>query len=167
MTTYLQRYATPFITGFFLISLISGVALFFHFGPGGFHGMHEWLSMVLILPFVLHIWKNWKPMLGYFKRSPMIVALIVSAIAAGAFLIPVGSSSRADGPPQFQLAHKVLSQSLNNVAPALGTTPDALTSALTTAGFKVSDPNKSLIDIATGSGKTEIEMSAVLIKPAS
>ncbi len=44
-----SRYATPFITGLFLVSLISGIALFFHVGPGGFHGMHEWLSMLLIL----------------------------------------------------------------------------------------------------------------------
>jgi len=167
MNSLFQRYATPFITGFFLISLVSGIALFFHFGPNGFRGMHEWLSMVLILPFALHIWKNWKPMLAYFKRSPMIVALVISAIAAGAFLIPVSSGSRADGPPQFQLAHKVLTQSLNTVAPALGTTPEALTTVLTAAGFAVTDPNTSLIDIATGSGKTEMDIAAALIKPAS
>ncbi len=42
----------------FLVSLVSGVAIFFHWGPGAFHGIHEWLSMVLILPFVLHLWKK-------------------------------------------------------------------------------------------------------------
>ncbi|MCB1455931.1 MAG: DUF4405 domain-containing protein, partial [Nitratireductor sp.] len=61
MPDLLSRYATPFISGLFLVSLISGIALFFHVGPSGFHGMHEWLSMVLIAPFVLHLWKNWKP----------------------------------------------------------------------------------------------------------
>ena len=67
MSKILSKYATPFTTGLFLVSLISGIALFFHFGPSAFHGMHEWLSMVLILPFVLHIWKNWRPFVCYFK----------------------------------------------------------------------------------------------------
>lgn len=167
MISLLQRYSTPFITGFFLISLISGIALFFHIGPSGFHGMHEWLSMVLILPFALHIWKNWKPMLAYFQRSPMIIALVISAIAAGAFLIPLSpSTARRDGPPQFRLAQKVLGQNLINVAPALGSTAEALTTKLTMAGFKVTDPSTSLIDIATGSGKTEADIAAALIRPA-
>ena len=50
MPPVLYRYATPLITGLFLVSLISGLALFLHIGPGGLHPMHEWLSLVLILP---------------------------------------------------------------------------------------------------------------------
>ena len=53
MPAILNRYATPLITGLFLVSMISGIALFFHWGSAWFHGMHEWLSMVLIVPFVL------------------------------------------------------------------------------------------------------------------
>ncbi|MCE8421489.1 DUF4405 domain-containing protein, partial [Rhodovulum sulfidophilum] len=59
MSSYLGRYATPFITGLFIVSLVSGLALFLHVGPSGFHAMHEWLSLLLIVPFVLHLWKNW------------------------------------------------------------------------------------------------------------
>ena len=64
MPTLFKTYATPLTTGLFLASLISGIALFFHIGPSGFHGMHEILSMVLILPFVLHLWRNWRPMVS-------------------------------------------------------------------------------------------------------
>ena len=71
MQTFINRYATPLVTGLFLVSLISGVALFLHWGSGWFHGMHEWLSMVLILAFVLHLWKNWRPMTAYLRRAPM------------------------------------------------------------------------------------------------
>ena len=46
--------ATPFTTGLFLVSLISGIALFFHWESRVFHGMHEWLSMVLIAPFIIN-----------------------------------------------------------------------------------------------------------------
>ncbi len=37
MTKALSRFATPFITGLFLVSLLSGIALFFHVGPGSVH----------------------------------------------------------------------------------------------------------------------------------
>lgn len=53
-----NRYATPLTTGLFAVSAISGVALFFHLGSAYFHGMHEWLSMALLIPFGVHVWKN-------------------------------------------------------------------------------------------------------------
>ncbi|MEZ5684819.1 MAG: hypothetical protein R3D78_02530 [Paracoccaceae bacterium] len=48
----------------------------------------EWLSMVLIVPFVLHIWKNWRPITIYLKRAPLWIALAVSTVAAAAFVLP-------------------------------------------------------------------------------
>jgi hypothetical protein len=163
MTNLFIRYATPLITGLFLVSLISGIALFLHIGPAGFHGMHEWLSMVLILPFALHLWKNWKPMLAYFRRAPMGVALVLSTVAALAFLVPLnGAKGAAGGPPQFQLAHRVMSQSLTDVAPALGATPQAITLRLTAAGFTVAD-GQTLTEIAAASGKSEGDLAAALL----
>ncbi len=100
MASLLLRYATPLITGLFLVSLISGVALFFHWGPGAFHGIHEWLSMVLILPFVLHLWKNWRPMTAYFKRAPMAIALGLSLLASLAFFIPLESATARQARPR-------------------------------------------------------------------
>lgn len=164
MTAFFQRYATPFITGLFVISLISGIALFFHIGPSGFHGMHEWLSMVMILPFVLHLWRNWRPMTNYFRHAPMVIALTLSLVAGAVFLVPQSSdSARAGGPPQFQLAHQVMSQPLADLAPALGTTPEALGAKLVEAGFVLGDPAQSLTEMATASGKSEAELAAALI----
>ncbi|MPQ95895.1 DUF4405 domain-containing protein [Thioclava sp. JE_KL1] len=123
MPAILNRYATPFITGLFLISLISGIALFFHWGSAWFHGMHEWLSMVLILPFVLHIWKNWRPMTTYFKRAPMGLALALSVVAALAFVLPAATSSQSGargGPPQFAIAQALFDAPLSEAAPVLG-----------------------------------------------
>lgn len=166
MTKIFSRYATPLITGLFLVSLISGIALFFHVGPGGFHGMHEWLSMVLIVPFVLHLWKNWRPMTGYFRHVPMAMALVVSAVAAGVFLMPTDGTATAGGPPQFQLAHLVLTQSIDDAAPAFGMTAESLTARLTASGFTVTDTAQPLTEIATASGKTEAELAALLIGPS-
>lgn len=162
MTSFFQRYATPFITGFFLISLISGVFLFFHVGPNGFREMHEILSLVLILPFVLHLWKNWRPMVAYFRRAPMIVAMVLSTLFAGLFLIPTDEAT-AGGPPQFQLFNRLLAQDVATVAPVLGATADQVTAALTTAGFTVAGPDEALKDIATASDKSDAELAEALL----
>lgn len=163
MSRLTSRYATPLVTGLFLVSLISGGALFFHIGPGGFHGMHEWLSMVLILPFALHLWRNWKPMAGYFRHMPMAVALVVSALAAGAFLVPMGGTTTVGGPPQFRLAHLVLTRPLQDVAPVVGLTPDALTDRLVAAGYTVTRSAQTLTEIASASGKTEADLANLLV----
>lgn len=163
MRNVLMRYATPLITGLFLVSLISGVALFFHVGSSWFHGMHEWLSTVLIVPFLLHIWKNWRAFICYFRRIPMAVSLAVSVLAAALFVYPAGSEQgERRGPPQFAITNSVLAASPSAVADVFGTAPDELVSRLKAAGFKAASVDKSLKDIASSSGKRASELYPVL-----
>lgn len=163
MIRLFQSYATPLVTGLFVVSLISGLALFFHIGPSGFHGMHEWLSLVLIVPFVLHLWKNWRPMTAYFRHAPMGVALAGSAVAAALFLVPLGDAAGAGGPPQFRLAHEVLSHGPAQVAPALGLTADELAARLAVAGLTVTDPEQPLTEMAAVAGKSDADLAAALL----
>ncbi|MBY6004796.1 DUF4405 domain-containing protein [Salipiger bermudensis] len=168
MSQLLNRTATPLVTGLFLVSLVSGIALFFHWAPATFHGMHEWLSMVLILPFALHLWKNWRPMSAYLRKPAFPVAMLASLAAALAFVIPDASSTAGGGrPPQFAVAQQMLDGSLSTVAPVLGETPEELGAALGAAGFTVSDPAQSLSDIATASGQSAEAMLALLAAQGS
>ena len=160
MSSLLYRYATPFTTGHFLVSLVSGLALFFHVGPSGFHGMHEILSLVLILPFGLHLWRNWRPMVSYMKHAPMALALGVSVIAAGLFLIP-SDEGAAGGPPAFRFAAAVMAQPVAVVAPALGLSVPEAEARLMAAGF-VPGPG-SLQQMAAAAGKDAMEVQAALL----
>lgn len=163
MSQILNRTATPLVTGLFLVSLISGIALFFHWAPATFHGMHEWLSMVLIVPVALHVWKNRRPMSAYLRKPVFAVAMAASLVAALAFAIPTGSSSAGGGrPAQFALARKLLNGSVDAVAPALGETPEALGAALSAAGLAVTDSAQSLEEIAAASGQPPEAVLAVL-----
>ncbi|MBK1637207.1 DUF4405 domain-containing protein [Rhodovulum adriaticum] len=161
MPTTLMRYATPTTIAFFLVSLITGIALFFHVGPSAFHGVHEWLSMVLILPFVLHVWRNWKPMTKYMTGKPLLVSAVVSVLASAIFFLPMGGAG-GGRPPVFALSQQVLQHTPAEVAPALGMTADALTAKLTAAGYTVA-PDQSLNAIAQGSGKSMMDIAGVLI----
>ncbi len=153
----LMRYATPFVTGLFVISLVSGIALFFHVGQNYFREMHEWLSMVLIAPFVLHLMKNWRPFLAYFKRMPMVVSLVVCLVAGGYYAWE-GAQGGPGGNPAMVLASAMQTSSLATVAPVFGHTPDSLSAALTDKGYKVEAPEKSLGEISTASGKDRFDI---------
>ncbi|MFV0410431.1 MAG: DUF4405 domain-containing protein [Paracoccus sp. (in: a-proteobacteria)] len=161
MSQLFNRYATPLTTGLFLVSLMSGIALFFHIGLGGFHPMHEWLSMVLILPFVLHIWRNWRPFIAYFRHAPMLMALALSVLSAGWFLLPSDDEGRRGGPPQFAFAHLVLQSSPAELAPVLNTTPETLIAQLAAQGIPAA-ADQSLIEAASTAGKTEADLYPAL-----
>ncbi|WP_414901630.1 DUF4405 domain-containing protein [Rhizobium cremeum] len=164
MPTFLSRYATPFITGFFLVSLVSGIALFFHVGTAAFREMHEWLSMVLILPFVLHMWKNWRPFMMYFKRLPMTVALGLCLVSGLVFAWPAitGTASSTGGNPAIAMAGIVAGGTPAQVAPLLGHTEESLVASLKEKGYSAADAGKKLSDIASASGKEPMAMMATL-----
>ncbi|WP_248304678.1 DUF4405 domain-containing protein [Breoghania sp. L-A4] len=149
------------LTGLFIVSLVSGIALFFHWGQGLFHGMHEWLSMVLIAPFVLHVWKNWKPFLAYFRRTPMAVALAVSVIAAVPFAWPT-SGDAPSGNPMVMVLRSVQSSPLEAVAPVFGHTRETLVAALEQNGYSVPLDALNLQQVAAANGKSDRDIAGVL-----
>ncbi|MBK8771896.1 MAG: DUF4405 domain-containing protein [Rhizobiales bacterium] len=166
MPDLLNRYATPFVTGFFLISLVSGVALFFHVGTAAFREMHEILSLVLILPFGLHVWKNWRPLLNYFRRAPFWIGSAVSLAAAIAFAWPAltgTAAGGAGGPPPFALSNAVMKAPVAEVAPVLNVTAEDLLAGLKAKGFTVTGAEQSLVEIGKASGKDTMELAATLV----
>lgn len=163
MPSLLSRYATPLTTGLFLVSLISGVALFFHVGPSGIHGMHEWLSLLLILPFALHLWRNWRPMTAYLRHLPMALSLAASVAAAGLFLLPTDEGASAGGPPAMRMGQRMLQATPAELADALKTTPQALVAALQAGGFAGAAPETTLADTASAAGADANAVIAALL----
>ena len=161
MNAYLHRVATPLTTSLFLVSLLTGLALFLHLGPRGLHPAHEWLSLALILPFGLHLWRNWRAFMVYFRKPAMALALALGALGTGYFLLPAAQGQGAGGPPQFQLARLILGQSPQALAPALGTTPEALLAGLAAQGIAVADPTRPLAEAAAG--RDDAAMAAALL----
>ena len=151
MSAFLSRYATPLTLGLFAVSAASGVALFFHWAPGAFHGMHEWLSLVLLLPFALHVWKNWPAMVGYLRRGTMLVPVAASLVAGAAFAVP--ALSGAGGPPPPVRAVQLLVRTpLAELAPVLKTTVADLRASLAQRGIQVYSDADSLATIAASAG---------------
>lgn len=164
MRSILLRYATPLTTGLFVVSLVSGIALFFHLEARIFKAMHEWLSMVLALPFALHLWKNWRPLVAYFRRPPMTVALLASLVAALAFAVPAMMMSSGGGNVVPAVIGTVQNGSIAHLAPLFGHTPDTLAEALRAKGLVVASSEARLSDVAVASARSPRELLPILVE---
>lgn len=159
---FLYRHATPLTTGLFAVSAVSGVALFFHWASATFHSMHEWLSMALLLPFALHVWRNWRPLVSYAKKGPLTVALVLSVLVAVPFALSTPARG-GRGNPGFQAVTLITQAPLMDLAPLLRTTPEALLASLRQRGYAVDSGQQSLAAIASANGKPPAEvLQAVL-----
>lgn len=147
MNAFFNRYATPLTLGLFAVSTVSGVALFLHVGQGYFHTMHEWLSLLLLVPFALHVWKNWNPMVVYWRRGALLIPVLASVAVAVPFAW-LGHAGVQQGVSPAVLAGVLTRAPLADLAPVLKTTPDALQAALAAKGYKVASPQDSLAKIA-------------------
>ena len=153
MNTFINRFATPLTTGLFLVSLVSGVALFFHWASSAFHSMHVWLSMVLLLPVVLHVWKNWKGLMSYLRHKTLLIPLALSLVVAVPFAVSGMTGSGRGGNPAFRAIPLLTQAPLSDLAPLLKTTPDALLTTLKQKGYNAASADQTLDAIAGGAGE--------------
>ena len=155
LRSFMNRFATPLTSGLFLVSAVSGVALFFHWASPVFHSMHEWLSLVLLAPFILHVSKNWKSLVGYGRRGTLLVPLLAALVVAMPF-----AWSGLNGPvrgPVSRLVPFMTHARLSDLAPVLKTTPDALLASLRNHGFAARSTDETLTAVAAASGREPSE----------
>ena len=162
MSQIISRWATPTITALFVVSLVSGVIIFFNVGRMSFTPMHEWLSMLLIIPFVMHLIKNWRPFLAYMRRPPMAIAGGISLVAALAFALPPLFITFTP-PPERIIIGMLPASSVAQVAPLLGHTGESLQAALQTAGITVASAEQSIKAVAEASGRTSSQVLAAAL----
>ena len=158
---FMRRLATPLTTGLFAVSTVSGIALFFHWLPSMFHSMHVWLSMVLLLPFAFHVWRNWRPLIGYARRGTLLIPFALSVVAAIPFAISgVNGASRRGDNPAFRTLALMTQARLTDLAPVLRTTPASLLATLQKHGYSAHSTDDTLSAVAASSGKDANEALA-------
>ena len=160
-----HRLATPLTTGLFAVSVVSGVALFFHWLPGAFHSMHVWLSMVLLLPFALHVWRNWNQLLGYAKRGTLVLPLVASLAVAAPFAVYGLSGAGGRGNPGFRTMALMTQTRLTELAPVQSSTPDALLAPLRQQGFLANSTEETLETVGAASGKPPSQVLLAVMPP--
>ncbi|MEZ5839704.1 MAG: DUF4405 domain-containing protein [Hyphomicrobiales bacterium] len=155
----IAKYATTFTTTLFAVSAVSGVFLFFHTAQDIFKEMHEWLSMVLLLPVAFHVYKNWRPFLGYFRNKVIYMPLVASLVVAVAFgWATVGGG----GSPVGKIFGAMEKASISELAPIFDKTPDEVLASLKNAGFEVTSADETPAAIAGRAGTEPMRLIMVL-----
>lgn len=154
-----NKYATTFTTTLFFVSTISGVFLFFHIAGPFFKGMHEWLSMVLLIPVGFHLYKNWNSFLTYFRRKTIYVPIAASLVAAGVFM---AAGANGGGSPIGKIVHAIETSSVAEVAPIFDKTSQEMIAYLQDRGFKASSEDETLLSISRKSGTSPRRIISVI-----
>ena len=166
LKNFMHRYGTPLTAGLFTVSAISGVALFFHWSSRTFHTMHEWLSMLLLAPFALHLWKNWKPLLAYARRKTLLIPLVLSLVVAVPFAVMASRGGGRAGNPVFQTVTLMTRTSLADLAPVFQATPDDLLRKLQQRGYQATSTAQSPEAIAQASAAAANDVLFALMPTA-
>lgn len=145
MLKALRPYVTPATAALFIVSALSGAALFFHLGGGFFHEMHEWLSMVLLVPAALHLQRNWNGFVAYLRRGGLLVPSALTVAAAAGFLL---ASSGGEGRPPSPAAQLVATAPVSTLATLLKADTASVMSRLQARGYAVRSPNESVGEVA-------------------
>ena len=151
--------------GLFLVSTVSGVALFFHLGTNLFREMHEILSLVLLAPVILHMWRNWNGFKNYFRRSAMPISLGICLIAAGAYVYD-GWSKPSGGNPAIALMGAAQKAPLSQLAPVLGLDESGAVKRLQDAGFTSAAGSDTVAGIAAHNNVSPMAVMARLTAPS-
>ena len=157
-TVPLKSWATPFATGAFTISAVTGLLMFFHIEIGIIEPAHKWLSWLLVGSILVHVLVNWKHFTGYFSQNTGRGVIGAATVITILSLLPLfGHNNKEHGKEhQGKIAIQALeSSSLETVALVVKTTPQQLIEQLGKSGIIVKDKLLSVKEIAKINGKID------------
>lgn len=151
----LRPWATPLTIGTTLVTLVTGVLLFFHTAPGLTRPSHEWIGMIMVAAVAAHLALNWRAFKTYFKRplGLSIIALGVVATALTFFLSP--ASSQTGGNPIALIMRSMGDAEIADIAALVDKDAARVVADLSAAGTDV-DPAQTLSQASGGDRDREL-----------
>ena len=168
-TAPLKTWATPFATGAFTISAVTGLLMFFHIEIGLVEPVHKWLSWLLMGSILAHAVSNWKHFTVYFSQKAGRGVIGVAAVVTILSLLPLSGQNKKEHGKEHQgkIALQALeSSSLETIALVVKTTPQNLAGQLGKSGIIVKDNSLTVKEIAKINGKPDKAVLAALLGQA-
>ena len=155
MSDALIKYITAVSAALFVVVAGSGIAMFFGVGEHLVKEMHEWLAVVFAIAVGLHLVRNWKGMVTYFRKRTIAVPAALVAVAAVAFIVPAALNGHEG--PMPGLFQSLEQAKLDDLARVLKLPSDGIANVLEQSGFVVGSTDLSLSEIAEDSGRAPKE----------
>lgn len=131
----LRPWATPLTVATTLITLVTGVFLFFHYSPGLTRVSHEWIGMAMVVAVFAHLLLNWRAFTTYFKRRVPLTLMGLGAVAMAATVL-VSPPAREGGPSGVRAAIEAMNGArIETLAELAGKDTEAVLASLGAAGI--------------------------------
>ncbi len=132
----LRPWVTPLTVATGLITIVSGVLLFFHLSPGLTRSAHEMIGMAMVVAVGLHLALNYRAFLIYFRKPIGLGVMVLGAVATVAsFAIP--TSSTRSGPEGMRAVFMSLNGArIETLADLAGKDTEAVLARLGAAGIE-------------------------------
>ncbi|MEJ2117239.1 MAG: DUF4405 domain-containing protein [Alphaproteobacteria bacterium] len=145
-----REWVTPVTIGAFLISAVTGVAIFFHIDTGLAKFAHEWLSWLLLVAVLLHVGANLFGFKRYFTGWRSLTIIVASVlIVAGSFAVG-GGGHGAGGPPHLRPARALAHAPLSLLAQVAKISPEELHKRLAAAKLPAPTSDEQSLSDLTG-----------------
>jgi hypothetical protein len=174
MRQFVNKWGSTLIFASFVITSVTGVLLYFRVRASPIEELHIWIGFLMIAGALLHIARNWRQFLGYFRRPAFYAGLALTVLIGAWFSYPVllgtetaGEGGRPDMRSAFAISQAVAGAALSDLAPLAHTDANGLMAKLAGLGITVSDPTATLQSIADTAGKTPQELAAALLGDGS
>jgi len=145
-----REWVTPIAIGAFLISAVTGVAIFFHIDTGLAKFAHEWLSWLLLIAVLLHIGANFFGFKRYFSGGRGLTIITASLLIVAASFAISGGERGAGGPPQMAPARALARAPLSVLAQVAKISPEELRSRLAKANLPAPTSDEQSLSDLTG-----------------
>jgi hypothetical protein len=157
----MKSWAGPLTIGSFLVVAVTGVLMLCHATTSSIKHMHEVISLVFLVGAVAHIAVNWKTFLAYFRKPGSVAVIAIFLILGAVSLFPHGSQSGRD--PRRGMLSALEQSSLNLIAQVVKSDLQSVKTALEANGIPIRDGEQTLLEIASESKKSSMEIMAIVV----
>lgn len=161
MMKSLRPWATPLTVATTLVTLVTGVLLFFHLAPGLTRVSHEWIGMIMVIAVAAHLLLNYRAFFTYFKR-PIGLAIIGLGAVAMVLSLVFSPASTGEGPSGMRAALMAMNSArIETLADLAGQDEAMVLEKLGAAGFDAA-PESKVSDLAGGDRAKQDEIIGVI-----
>lgn len=159
-----REWVTPIAVGAFLISAVTGVAIFFHIDTGLAKVAHEWLSWLLLFAVLLHVGANFFGFKRYFSSGKALALMGVAMLVLVASFMPLGGERGGEGGKPFMKPVRALAAApLSTLAAVAKISPEQLRERLAKANVPAPTSDaQSLADLVGPDGRKQMHIMADL-----
>ncbi|CUH75149.1 DUF4405 domain-containing protein [Tropicibacter naphthalenivorans] len=162
MSLSLRKWATPLITGAFLLMAVTGTLMFFHLEVGLTKPVHEWAGWLLVGAAAFHIAMNWRAFTCYFKRPLALAVMGIGAVTLAVTLLMPAEDPAASGGPGGAI-QALATAPLDRLAAFTGKTMDALSADLAAAGVAGAGPSDTIARLTGGNRGAQMALINVAL----